>query len=134
MESTIFRYSELKHYIQMTFESGLSHKINYRVAQMLDFIYYHMSLKLHGKSQGGQSHYQHDGVHGFIKPLKSFITFDILSQISCGKMKKKIIFFCTRLYQSFSWVCCSFQDCLEQLKKKKTENSPRFGSHFSWSR
>ena len=59
---------------------------------MLDFIYYHMSLKLHGKSQGGQSHYQHDGVHGFIKPLKSFITFDILSQISCGKMKKKSYF------------------------------------------
>ena len=49
MESTIFRYSELKHYIQMTFESGLSHKINYRVAQMLDFIYYHMSLNYIGK-------------------------------------------------------------------------------------
>ena len=34
-------------------------------------------------------------------------------------MQKTHIFFCTRLCQSFSWVCCSFPDYLEQLKKKR---------------
>ena len=39
-----------------------------------------------GKSQDGQSRGQHDWVHGFPVPVKSFITFVILSQISCGKV------------------------------------------------
>ena len=69
--------------------------------------------------QGGHPRGQHDGVHGFPEPVKLFITFEILSQISCGKVRKTLIFFCTRLYQSFSWVCCSFKDYLEQLKKKQ---------------
>ena len=69
--------------------------------------------------QGSQSRGQHDGVHGFPEPVKSFITFVILSQISCGNVQKPSHFFCTRLCQSFSWVCCSFQDYLEQLKKKR---------------
>ena len=45
-------------------------------------------------SQGGQSHGQHDWVHGFPEPVKSF-----------------------------SWVCCSFPDYLEQLKKKNVKIS-----------
>ena len=36
--------------------------------------------------QGGQSCGQHEWVHGFPEPVKSFITFMILSQISCGKV------------------------------------------------
>ena len=66
--------------------------------------------------QGGQSRGQHDWVHGFPEPVKSFITFVILSQISCGKLQKQI---CTRLSQSFSSVCCSFTDYIDQLKKKR---------------
>ena len=55
---------------------------------------------------------------GFPEPVKSFITFVMLSQISFGKVRKKpLIFYCTRMCQSFSWVCCSFHDYLEQLKK-----------------
>ena len=80
--------------------------------------------------QGGQSRGQHDGIHEFPEPLKSLITFVILSQMSYGKVQKALIFFCTRLCESFSWVCCSFQDYPKQLKKK-TENSTRLGSHFS---
>ena len=38
--------------------------------------------------QGGQSSGQHDWVHGFPEPVKSFITFVILSQILCGKVQK----------------------------------------------
>ena len=73
----------------------------------------------HGE-QGGQSHGQHDWVHGFPEPVKSFITFVIPSQISYGKVQKKtLIFFCTRHCQSFSWVCCSFPDYLDQQMKKR---------------
>ena len=43
--------------------------------------------------QGGQSHGQHDGVHSFREPVKSLITFVILSQISCGKVQKKPSYF-----------------------------------------
>ena len=39
--------------------------------------------------EGGQSCGQHDWVHGFHEPVKSFITYVILSQISCGKVQKK---------------------------------------------
>ena len=39
--------------------------------------------------QGGRSRGQHDLVHGFPEPVKSFITFVILSQILCGKVQKK---------------------------------------------
>ena len=42
--------------------------------------------------QGGQSRGQHDWVHGFPKPVKSFITFVLLSQTSCGNVQKKLIF------------------------------------------
>ena len=70
---------------------------------------------LSSPNQGGQSGGQDDGVHGFPEPIKSFITFVILSKNSCGKGKN----FCTRLCQSFSWVCCSFPDYLEQLTKKR---------------
>ena len=38
--------------------------------------------------QGGQSRGQHDWVHGFPEPVKSFITFVILSQFSCDKVQK----------------------------------------------
>ena len=68
--------------------------------------------------QGGQSCGQHDWVHGFLEPVKSIITFVILSQISCGKVQNPSQFFCTRLCQSFFWVCRSFPDNLEQLKKE----------------
>ena len=79
----------------------------------------HEILALH-VTQGSQSHGQHDGVHGFPEPVKLFINFIILSQISCGKVQKNpSYFFCTRLCQSFSWVCCSFQDYLKQLLKKR---------------
>ena len=43
-----------------------------------------------GGGQGCQPRGQHDGVHGFPEPVKSFITFVILSRISCSKVKKKI--------------------------------------------
>ena len=43
--------------------------------------------------QGGQSRGQHDWVYGFPEPVKSFITFVILSQISCGKVQIPLIFF-----------------------------------------
>ena len=66
-------------------------------------------------SQGGQSHGQHDWVHGFPEPVKSFITFLILSQILCGKVQKNPHIF----LQSFSLVCCTFPDYLDQLKKKR---------------
>ena len=39
-------------------------------------------------AQGGQSHGQHDWVHGFPEPVRSFITFVVLSQISCDKVQK----------------------------------------------
>ena len=65
--------------------------------------------------QGDQSRGQHDWDHGFPKPVKSF-----LSQISCGKVQKNtLIFFWTRLCQSFFSVCFSFPDYLDQLKKKR---------------
>ena len=70
-------------------------------------------------AKGAQSGGQHDGVHGFSGPVKSFITFVILSQISCSKVQKTLIFFCTRLCQSFFWLCSSFQDYLQQPKKKR---------------
>ena len=50
--------------------------------------------------QGGQSRGQHDWVHRFFEPVKSFITFVILSQISCGKVQKKNSYF-------------SVQDCVK---------------------
>ena len=68
--------------------------------------------------QGGQICGQHDWVHKFPEPAKSFITLVILSQISCGKVQKPLIFFCTKLCQSSPSVCCSFPDYLDQLKKK----------------
>ena len=74
---------------------------------------------IHHHHQGGQSHGQHDWVHRFPEPVKSFITFVIPSQISCSKVQKKIIIFCTRLCQSFSLVCCSFPDYLDQLREKR---------------
>ena len=71
-------------------------------------------------SQGGQPRGQHDWVHRFPEAVKSLITFVILSQISCGKVQKKPPhIFCTRLCQSFSSICCSFPDYLDQLKKNR---------------
>ena len=55
--------------------------------------------------QGGQSRGQHDWVHGFPEQVKSFITFVILSQISCGKVQTPPSYF-------------SAQDCVKV--------SPRF--------
>ena len=57
-------------------------------------------------------------VHGFPDLVKSFISFVILCQISRRIVQKTLIFFCRRLYQSFSSVCCIFPDYLDQLKKK----------------
>ena len=71
--------------------------------------------------QGGQSHGQHNLVHGFPEPVKSFITFVILSQIKCGKVQKPPHIFLHKTVQSFSWLCCSFQDYLEQMKKKRKD-------------
>ena len=47
----------------------------------------HLAEKI-AKLQGGQSHGQHDWVHVFPESVKSFITFVILIQISCGSAKK----------------------------------------------
>ena len=71
--------------------------------------------------QGGQLRGQHDGVQGFYEPVKSFTTFVILSQIPCGKVHKNPHIFLqkTVMCQSVSWVCCSFQDYVEQVKKKR---------------
>ena len=55
--------------------------------------------------QGGQSRGQRDWVHRFPEPVKWFITFVILSQISCGKVQKTSSYF-------------SAQDCVKV--------SPRF--------
>ena len=65
---------------------------------------------LFGHFQGGKSRGQHGRGHGFPEPVKLFVTFVILSQISCGKVQNTLIFVCSRLCQSFSLVCCSFQD------------------------
>ena len=51
--------------------------------------------------QGGQSRGQHKWVHGFPEPVKSFITFGVLSQISCGKVQKKLIFFLHKTVSKF---------------------------------
>ena len=37
--------------------------------------------------EGGQSRGQHDWVQGFPEPVKSFMTFVMLSQFSCGKVQ-----------------------------------------------
>ena len=55
------------------------------------------------------------GVHGFPELVKSFITFEILSQISCGKVQNPHIFL-HKTVSMFSWFCCYFQD-LDQLIK-----------------
>ena len=60
------------------------------------------TCKINVKNQGGQSRGQHDWVHRFPELVILFITFEILSQILCSKVQKTLIFFCTRLYQSFS--------------------------------
>ena len=58
--------------------------------------------------QGRQSHGQHDGVYRFPEPVKSFITFVILSQISCGKVQKKPSYFsaqdCVKVSPGFAVV------------------------------
>ena len=51
--------------------------------------------------QGGQSRGQHDWVHGFPEPVKSFITFEILSQISCGKVQKPLHIFLHKTVSKF---------------------------------
>ena len=51
--------------------------------------------------QGGQSHGQHDWVHGFPEPVKSFTTFVILSQISCGKVQKHPYIFLHKTVSKF---------------------------------
>ena len=52
--------------------------------------------------QGSQSHGQHDGVRRFPEPVKLFINFIILSQISCGKVQKKtFIFFLHKTVSKF---------------------------------
>ena len=48
---------------------------------------------LESEFQGGQSRGQHDWVHGFPEPVKSFITFVIQSQISHGKVQKPPSYF-----------------------------------------
>ena len=65
--------------------------------------------------QGGQSRGQHDRVQGFPQPVKSSITFIILSQISCSKVQPPPT---PRLPPS---------------TEDKTENYPRLGTYFSWS-
>ena len=52
------------------------------------------------------------------KPVKSFITFVILSQISCGKVQNPPYIFLHKTMSKFLLVCCSFQDYLVQMKKK----------------
>ena len=58
--------------------------------------------------QGGQSRGQNDWVHGFPEPVKSFITFVTLSQISCGKVQKKLSYFseqgCVKVSPGFAVV------------------------------
>ena len=53
---------------------------------------------------------------GFTDFLNQFIAFVILVKFHAVKLKTLMLFF-TRLCQSFSLICCSFPDILEQLKK-----------------
>ena len=70
--------------------------------------------------RGGQSRGQHDWVHGCPEPVKSFLTFVILSQISCSKVQNKPSYFSAQVcVKVFPWVCCSFPDYVEQLKKER---------------
>ena len=64
--------------------------------------------------QGGQSRGQHDRVQGFPQPVKSSITFIILSQISCSKVQPP-------------------PPRLPPSTEDKTENYPRLGTYFSCS-
>ena len=51
---------------------------------------------------------QHDWIHRFPEPVKSFITFVILSQISCGKVQKNPSYFsaqdCVKVSPGFAVV------------------------------
>ena len=81
----------------------------------------------------GQSHGQHDWVHGFPELVKSFITFVILSQISCGKVQKTPHIFLHKTVSKFLLSLLSFPR-LPRPIEEKTENSPRLDTHFSWSK
>ena len=67
----------------MVYEKGLSESCF--VTTCISFGLEHLNCLDH--NQGGQSRGQHDGVHRFPEPMKSFITFLILSQVSCGKVQ-----------------------------------------------
>ena len=58
--------------------------------------------------QCGQSRGQHDWVHEVPEPVKSFITFLILSQISCGKVQKSPHIFsaedCVKVFPGYALV------------------------------
>ena len=66
-----------------------------------------------------QSRDQHNWVNGFPEPVKSFITFVILSQISCGKVQNPPHIFLHKTVSKFSSIYCCFQDYLDKLKKKR---------------
>ena len=51
--------------------------------------------------QVGQSRGQRDWVHGFPEQVKSFITFVILSQISCGKVQNPPHIFLHKIVSKF---------------------------------
>ena len=70
--------------------------------------------------QGGQSRGQHNWVHGFPEPVKSFINFVILSRISCSKVQPPPPpYFSAQDCVKFLPICCSFPDYLDQLKKAR---------------
>ena len=58
--------------------------------------------------KGGQSRGQHDLVRGFPEPVKSFITFVILSQILCSKVQNPPHIFsaqeCVKFFPEFAVV------------------------------
>ena len=80
---------------------------------------------------GGQPHGQHDWVHGFPEPVKSFITFIILSQILCDKMQKKNSNFLHKTVSKFLLGLLLFTR-LPRPTEEKNKNSLRLGTHFSW--
>ena len=64
--------------------------INFDLLSLRSLFFFYFSVVFFpgttSHKQCSQSHGQHDCVHGFPEPVKSFITFVKLSQISCSKV------------------------------------------------
>ena len=86
---------------------------------------------------GGQSCGLPDWVHGHYKPVighhmleKWFIIFGILSQVSCGKVQKTLIFFFAQDYVKVAPGSLQLSR-LPRPTEEKTENSPRYETQQS---